>query len=200
MLSAIISNMEKLIVASNNKGKIAEIKTILGGLFDVRSMFEENINIEVEETGDTFEENALIKARAVYELTGCAVLSDDSGLIVDCLNGQPGVRSARYAGEQHDDDANNELVLKNMKGKKDRTARFVSVVALYKSPFEIITAQGCTEGEILEQKAGDKGFGYDPLFFSYDLNKSFGLASMSEKNSVSHRARALKNLLNKLNS
>lgn len=190
--------MDKLIVASNNKGKIAEIKALLSPWFFVSSLADEKIIIDVQETGSTFEENALIKAKAIYELTGVPSLSDDSGLIVDSLGGAPGVYSARYAGKQHDDEDNNSLLLKNLKGITDRKARFKSAVVLYKSPQEILTATGVTEGEILEKKDGSDGFGYDPLFYSYDLGKSFGRASMEEKNSVSHRARALHALIKEL--
>ncbi len=190
--------MEKLIVASNNKGKIKEIKALLSDVFEVRSLSDENIVCDPDETGKTFEENAVIKAKAVYELTGCATLADDSGLIVDCLGGAPGVYSARYAGEPSDDKKNNNLLLKNMQGEANRTARFESAVVLYKSPSEIISAHGVTEGYILTAESGNGGFGYDPLFFSFDLNKSFGDATADEKNAVSHRARALKELVRKL--
>lgn len=190
--------MEKLIVASNNKGKIAEIKSILGSFFHVVSLADEGIEIDVAETGDTFAENALIKAKTIYDLTRCATLSDDSGLLVDALNDAPGVYSARYAGAQHNDADNNALLLKNLTGVKNRNARFKSVIVLYRSPQNIITAEGFTEGEILYAPEGDGGFGYDCLFFSKDLNKSFGLATMEEKNKVSHRARALAQLRKQL--
>lgn len=190
--------MEKLIVASNNKGKIAEIKAILSDLYDVRSLKEENIVSDPEETGATFAENALIKAKAAHELTGAATLADDSGLIVDALGGAPGVQSARYSGKHGNDKANNKLLLKNLDGISDRTARFACAVALVKADGEVIEAEGYTEGEILYAEKGEGGFGYDPLFYSYDLEKSFGLASPEEKNSVSHRARALKALEKKV--
>ena len=190
--------MEKLIVASNNKGKIAEIKAILSDLYDVRSLKEENIVSDPEETGATFAENALIKAKAAHELTGAATLADDSGLIVDALGGAPGVQSARYSGKHGNDKANNKLLLKNLDGISDRTARFACAVALVKADGEVIEAEGYTEGEILYAEKGEGGFGYDPLFYSYDLEKSFGLASSEEKNSVSHRARALKALEKKV--
>ena len=186
--------MEKLIVASNNKGKISEIKALLSDLFDVRSLSDEGIVSEPEETGATFEENAVIKAKAVYMLTGCMTLADDSGLIVDCLGGAPGVYSARYAGDKSTDKENNELLLRNMEGKTYRSARFESAVALYRSENDVIITRGVTEGKILTQESGNGGFGYDPLF----LNKSFGDATAEEKNSVSHRARALRALAKRL--
>lgn len=190
--------MEKLIVASNNSGKITEIKELLSGLYEVRSLADENIVSDPEETGSTFEENAFIKAEAVYRLTGCACLADDSGLIVDVLDGAPGVYSARYAGEPSDSAKNNELLLANMEGKSDRTARFECAVVLYKSPEDVLTGVGTVEGRILDAPCGSGGFGYDPLFFCDDLQKSFGVASREEKNSVSHRARALKQLMEKV--
>lgn len=185
-------------MASNNSGKITEIKELLSGLYKVRSLADENIVSDPEETGSTFEENAFIKAEAVYRLTGCACLADDSGLIVDALDGAPGVYSARYAGEPSDSAKNNELLLANMEGKSDRTARFECAVVLYKSPEDVLTGVGTVEGRILDAPCGSGGFGYDPLFFCDDLQKSFGVASREEKNSVSHRARALKQLMEKV--
>ena len=190
--------MNKLIVASNNKAKIAEIKTILSDLFDVLSLKDEGIEIDPEETGTTFTENALIKARAVHELTGEAVLADDSGLIVDALGGAPGVLSARYAGGHGDSKANNELLLKNLSGVKDRRARFKCAIAFIASDGTETVTEGITEGEILQGLEGNGGFGYDPLFYSYDLKKSFGCASAEEKNAVSHRGRALAALAKKV--
>lgn len=189
--------MQKLIVASANKGKLREIKELLSDRYDIISMSDAGISVDIEETGETFEENALIKAKAVYALCGCPVISDDSGLVVYALNGEPGVYSARYAGEEHDDEKNNIKLLKNLSGISDRRAKFVSVVAFYDGKREI-TASGDVEGEILHEKRGSNGFGYDPLFYSTELKKSFGDASAEEKNAVSHRARAFKNLTEKL--
>ncbi len=183
--------MEKLIVASNNKAKIAEIKAILSDLYDVRSLKDEGVVSDPEETGATFAENALIKAKAAHDLTGAATLADDSGLVVDALGGAPGVHSARYSGTHGNDDANNKLLLKNLEGKENRKACFMCAIALIKSNGEIIEAEGRTDGEILFTEQGEGGFGYDPLFYSYDLQKSFGMANTTEKNAVSHRARAL---------
>lgn len=189
--------MQRLIVASANKGKLREIKELLSDKYDIISMSDAGINVDINETGSTFEENALIKAKAVYELCGCPVISDDSGLMVYALNGEPGVYSARYAGEEHDDEKNNLKLLKNLSDTADRRAKFVSVVAFYDGKREV-TAEGTVEGEILREKHGYNGFGYDPLFYSFELKKSFGEASAEEKNTVSHRARALKNLTEKL--
>ena len=125
--------MEKLIVASNNKAKIAEIKAILSDLYDVRSLKDEGVVSDPEETGATFAENALIKAKAAHDLTGAATLADDSGLVVDALGGAPGVHSARYSGTHGNDDANNKLLLKNLEGKENRKACFMCAIALIKS-------------------------------------------------------------------
>ena len=188
--------MEKLIVASNNKGKIREFKQILQG-YELLSLADCNINIDIEENGTTFEENAIIKAKAIYALTGCATIADDSGLMVDALDGAPGVYSARYAGEGHNDKANNEKLLKELAGKTNRSAKFVSAIA-YCDKNKTVVGLGEVKGVIMDKPQGDGGFGYDPLFFSVELNKGFGQATADEKNSVSHRARALKDLVSKL--
>ena len=189
----------KLVIASNNAHKIAEIKTIIGGFFEeIYSLKELSLEIDPEETGKTFEENALLKARAVTEATGMCALSDDSGLCVEALNGAPGVYSARYAGVGHDDGENNALLLRNLQGKTDRAAYFVSCVALTYPDGKEIIAVGRTYGSILTELKGNNGFGYDPLFYSDDLKKSFGEASAEEKNTVSHRGRALAALKEKL--
>ena len=189
--------MNRLIVASANKGKIREIKELLGDRYEIISMADAGINIDIEETGATFEENAAIKAKAIFALCGCPGISDDSDLIVDALNGEPGVYSARYAGNEHDDEKNNQKLLAKLKDKTDRSARFVSAVVYYDGK-TLISAEGRVEGKILTEKKGDNGFGYDPLFYSTELKKSFGEASAEEKNSVSHRARAFKSLMEKL--
>lgn len=189
--------MEKLIVASKNQAKIREVRDILQGIFEVVPMTEIGIDAEIEENGETFAENARIKARYVYAHTGFAALSDDSGLAVDALGGAPGVYSARYAGEHGNDAANNALLLRNMAGVADRSARFVCAVALVCDAGEWV-ATGTVEGHILTQAEGNGGFGYDPLFYCDELGKSFGTASPEEKNAVSHRSRALHALWNRL--
>lgn len=190
--------MQKLIVASSNKGKLSEIAEILKGKYEVLPMSEIGFFTDIEETGNTFEENSYIKAKAVFDFCHLPALADDSGLMVDCLGGAPGVYSARYAGEQHSTPLNNALLLKNMDGKLDRKAKFVSVVTLIKEDGSVITARGETFGSILTEPRGTNGFGYDPLFFSDDLGVSFGEASQEEKDKVSHRARALSALAEKL--
>ena len=188
----------RLVLASNNFGKLKELKAILGDRYDVYSMREMGVCVDVEETGETFEENALIKAQALMNITKCATLADDSGLCVDALNGRPGVYSARYCGVHGDDEANNDLLLKEMDGKADRTAHYGCVVALCRPGHEPMTAYGKCTGRILTERTGNGGFGYDPLFFSDDLQESFGTADPAAKNAISHRARAIQELLKKL--
>ncbi len=191
--------MEKIVVASGNRGKIREIKEIFRN-YDVISMREAGFDREIDETGSTFEENAVIKARAVSEALGCIALADDSGLCVDALGGAPGVFSARYAGGHGDDGANNALLLENMRSVPDekRGAYFESCVALCLKDGTVVTASGRTYGRILRAPDGEGGFGYDPVFFSGELGKSFGRASAEEKNAVSHRAKALAALAQKI--
>lgn len=182
----------KLVIASSNKGKIEEFKKILGEYYEILSLDEAGFFGEIEENGATFEENSYIKAKAVFDKTGIATLADDSGLVVPSLNGEPGVFSARYAGD-HDMKKNKKKLLDKIEGK-DRYAYFVCALTLLDEKGKICVS-GKTEGEILKEESGNGGFGYDPLFFSYDLKKSFALCSEDEKNSVSHRGRAVKELL-----
>ena len=191
--------MKELVVASGNKGKLDEIKFILGDKYKVVSMAEAGFVGDVEETGVTFYENALLKAKTVSLALSKDVLADDSGLMVDALDGAPGVYSARYAGEHGNDALNRKVLLENLKDKNDRKARFASSVVLYTVDGDVISGYGETEGEILREEVGSNGFGYDSLFLSYDLNKSFGVATKEEKNKVSHRYRALCDLKGKLN-
>lgn len=191
--------MEELIIASNNAHKIKEIKAILGNFFPrIISMREAGLDIEIEETGSTFKENALIKARTVSEITGKPCLADDSGLSVDCLFGAPGVYSARFAGEGHNDEDNIRKLLKEMANADDRRAHFNTTICLYYPSGSYLIAEGKAYGRILTEKRGENGFGYDPVFFSDELNKTFAEAGEQEKNSVSHRAKALLNLENML--
>ena len=150
--------------------------------------------MEIEEDGDTFYENALKKAREVSRLSGSPALADDSGLIVEHLGG-PGVYSARFAGYPCDHEKNNDLLLRKLKGIENRKARFVCCVVVYYPNGKIVKAKGETLGEITLERRGSGGFGYDPIFYSYDLKKTFGEATPQEKNSVSHRKRALEQLL-----
>lgn len=193
--------MEKLIVASNNKGKIKEIKEILKDVYEIVPMGEAGFNEEIEENGSTFFENALIKAKAVSEALGVNALADDSGLCVDALGGAPGIYSARFSGVHGDDAANRKKLLselKNLKNPDERKAKFVSSVVLYKRDGEVVSGMGETHGIIGFKEEGENGFGYDSLFVSDDLGKSFGVAIAEEKNAVSHRKRALIDLLRHL--
>lgn len=198
--ASVLFKKPRLVLASNNFGKLRELRAMLGDRFDVCSMREMGISVDVEENGETFEENALIKAEALMKLTGCATLADDSGLCVDALGGRPGVHSARYCGVHGDDEANNQLLLKELENVADenRTARYAAAVALCRPGHAPLLAHGSCEGRILREYAGEGGFGYDPLFYSSDLNMSFGLASAEAKNGISHRARAIAALIEKL--
>ena len=181
----------KLVAATNNKKKLKELKEILGQYFDcVLSLEEAGVVHETEEDGETFAENALKKAREAAQLTGMAAVADDSGLVVDALGGAPGVYSARYCGRHGDDEANLELVLKNMKGQECRTARFVCALAFVCGTDERVY-QGVMEGEICEQRAGSGGFGYDPIFFLPEYGCTSAELTASEKNAVSHRGKAI---------
>ena len=188
-----------IVVASNNKNKLREIREILGDKFEnIYSLSDLNIECDAEETAETFEGNALIKAKAVAEFAKIPALSDDSGVCVEYLGGAPGVHSARYSGVHGNDEANIDTLLKNLENADNRRASFVSSVVLYYPSGETVTGRGETFGEILFERDGNCGFGYDPIFYSYELQKSFGKATEAEKNSVSHRAKALKDLLSKL--
>ena len=191
--------MIELIAATNNANKLREFRQILGNDFKVMSLKEVGISVDVEEDADTFYGNALKKAKVISELTGKASLADDSGLIVDALDGAPGVYSARYGGEDGNDVLNRQKLLKEMDGISDRKARFHSTIVLYFPSGEVIRAEGNVEGEILYEETGDNGFGYDNLFYSIDLGESFGTATEEAKNGVSHRGRALQQLVEKLN-
>ncbi len=189
--------MKKIVFASHNKGKIKEVKAILSE-YEILSLADIGFFDDIEETGTTFEENSFIKAKAVYDFCHLPSLADDSGLCVDALGGAPGVYSARYAGEDGNDFKNRKLLLENMRGEKNRRAKFVTAATYIDENGAVTKAFGETHGSILFEETGLNGFGYDCLFFSDDLNKSFGLATESEKDGVSHRARAMKNLFDKL--
>jgi XTP/dITP diphosphohydrolase len=185
----------KLVVATGNAHKLREIADIFTS-FEVIGQKQAGYCEEVEETGKTFAENALLKARAATRALQCIALADDSGLCVPALDGAPGVRSARYAGEHGNDKKNRDLLLQNLQNKKDRSAYFVSAVALTFPDGKEIVVEGKTYGRILKEEVGTGGFGYDCIFQSDDLGKSFGEATSEEKNTVSHRYRALQALLN----
>lgn len=189
----------RIIVATKNENKIHEIREIFSPLgFEVISQTEAGIDIDVEETGDTFEKNARLKAQAVALVSDDYVLADDSGLCVDALDGAPGVRSARYAGEGASDAHKIIKLLGALEGKDNRRAKFVtSIVFIFPDGTEL-AANGEVYGKIGFEPMGDNGFGYDPIFISDELKKTFAEATMEEKNSVSHRGRALKALYDRL--
>lgn len=191
----------KLAIATNNAHKLEEIRAILGNSFDeLLSLKDLGIDVDVEETGTTLEENSLLKARTICNICGMPTLADDTGLMVDALDGAPGVYSARYAGEAHDDKANRLLLLKNLDGVENRRAHFATVITICYPNGDFITSNGRVEGSILHEERGSEGFGYDSLFYSDELKKTFAEASQQEKNSVSHRGRALTAMLEKINS
>ena len=185
----------KLLIASNNAHKVREIEEILAGYFDeMVTMREAGLDIDVVEDGRTFRENAVKKATEILEKSGYdAALADDTGLCVDALGGAPGVYSARYAGDGHDTDANNALLMENMKDVPDeqRTCRFTCCVALARKGRPVLAVEGKAEGMLLRAPAGENGFGYDPYFYYPPLHKSFAELTSEEKNSVSHRRAAL---------
>lgn len=192
--------MKRLVLASNNKGKIVEIKRLLEKFpIEVLSLNDIGIDIDVEEDGLTFEENAKKKSVEIYKVLiergekDFIVMSDDSGLEVDYLNGEPGVFSARYSGEHGNYKKNNEKLLKNLIGvkKENRKARFVCEIALVTDKSEYFNVKGYVNGIILEDECGEGGFGYDPLFLYEPLDKTFAEISIEEKNKISHRGIAL---------
>ena len=183
--------MEKLIVASNNKNKLKEFGAILGSRYEIVSMRDAGVDTDIEENGTTFEANALIKAEYVAKVTGCAAIADDSGLEVDALGGAPGVYSARYCGRHGDDEANNDLLLENLKDvPAPRTGRYVAAIVLVRPGKEPIIRRGTCDGEILFERRGQGGFGYDPLF-QCETGETFAEVSMETKNAISHRKRGI---------
>jgi XTP/dITP diphosphohydrolase len=182
----------RLYCATTNPGKLREFQMALENSFDVRSMPGLNTLAPCEETGATFEENAIQKALYYSKHCDGYLFVDDSGLEVDALGGAPGVYSARFAGTDASDDANNRLLLERMRGIEDRAARFVSVVALAKSGHLIQTFQGQVEGLLLDEPRGTNGFGYDPLFFYPPFGCTTGEAPLERKMEISHRAKALR--------
>lgn len=180
--------MKELILASNNAHKVEEIKSILED-YSILTLKDINYTEEIVEDGTTFEENALIKARTICKYSGKTAISDDSGLSVDLLDGRPGVYSARYSKEQTDE-KNIEKVLLELNGQKSK-AKFVSVIALVKPDGTELTFRGECHGEIIFEKRGTNGFGYDPIFYVPSLDKTFAELSANQKNSISHRKQSL---------
>lgn len=190
--------MNKVVLASSNAHKLKELQEILSAFdFQLISMADVGLaGLEIPEEGTTFEENSLHKARVVGLKTGYPAIADDSGLMVDWLDGAPGVYSARYAGEPKSDKANNAKLVEALRGvpEADRTAKFVTVITFYVDDNHVLTARGEVQGHILEEERGAGGFGYDPLFYVAALDKTFAELSSDEKNAISHRGRALQKL------
>jgi XTP/dITP diphosphohydrolase len=182
----------RLVLATHNAGKVAELRRILAG-FDVELLDASDVDLpDVDETGATFTANALLKARAGAAACGLPCLADDSGLVVDALGGDPGVRSARYAGPHGDDAANLRLVLERMAGRDDRTARFVCVAALASPDGREWTAEGVVEGRLTEAPRGEGGFGYDPIFVPDGDDRTTAEMPPAEKDVISHRGQAFR--------
>lgn len=184
--------MKSIILASNNKDKVKEVKEILKG-YDIISMKEAGIDVDIEENGTTFEENALIKARAIMKLTGQITMADDSGLEIDYLNKAPGVYSARFMGHDTSYDIKNKALIQKLEGVKgsDRSGRFVCAIAVCFPDGSEIVKRGTMEGLIAEEIKGDNGFGYDPIVYLPEYGKTSGELAPEEKNKISHRGKAL---------
>ena len=192
---------QRIIFATGNKNKMIEIRQILGDLgWDILSMKEAGISLDIEENGTTFEENAIIKAEAVAKCCKDIVLADDSGLEIDYLNKEPGIYSARYAGEDTPYEIKNQMLLSRLEGvpKEERTARFVCAIAAAVPGRETIVVRGTIEGYIGYEPAGENGFGYDPIFYVPDLDCSTAELSPEDKNARSHRGNALRAMRDKL--
>lgn len=188
--------MKQVVIATKNKGKAKDFEALFGPLgYEVVTMFEVAPDMEIEETGTTFEENAVLKAETLSKVLNTIVIADDSGLAVDALNGEPGVYSARYAGD-HDDEANIDKVLENLQQieAEKRTARFCCALAIAGPDMTTTTVFGTCEGMILRKKLGTGGFGYDPIFFVPSLNRSMAELTPGEKGSISHRGIAIRKL------
>jgi len=192
----VIGKKPRLVAATKNFGKLKELKALLGDRFDVMTMAEAGVDVDPEETGETFAENAVIKAEALLKETNCASVADDSGLVVDALGGAPGVYSARYIGVHGDDEGNNDKLLRELKDvPAPRTGRFACAIALARPGRETVVCEGFCEGKIAFERKGTGGFGYDPLFECDQLNgKTFAEATAEEKNQISHRANAIRAL------
>ena len=184
--------MKSIILASNNKDKVKEVKEILKG-YDIISMKEAGIDVDIEEHGTTFEENALIKSRAIMKLTGQITMADDSGLEIDYLNKAPGVYSARFMGHDTSYDIKNKALIQKLEGVKgsDRSGRFVCAIAVCFPDGREIVKRGTMEGLIAEEIKGDNGFGYDPIVYLPEYGRTSGELAPEEKNKISHRGKAL---------
>ncbi|AYX89568.1 XTP/dITP diphosphatase [Staphylococcus cohnii] len=185
--------MEDIVIASNNKGKINDFRVIFPD-YNVIGISELIEGFDVEETGDTFEENAKLKSEAAAQALNKRVIADDSGLEVFALNGEPGIYSARYAGETKDDNANIEKLLTKLGDETDRSAQFVCVISMSAPGEDTVQFKGTVQGEITLNKIGEHGFGYDPIFFVEDKNKTMAQLTAEEKGQISHRGKAIEQL------
>lgn len=183
----------KLVFATNNRHKLDEVRAIVGDKIEILSLNDIGCHDDIPETADTLQGNALIKARYIYEKYGTDCFADDTGLEVETLGGEPGVYSARYAGEECDSEANMKKLLHNLTGKKNRNAQFRTVIALIIGGEEKLF-NGIVKGSITEEKRGDSGFGYDPIFIPEGFSESFAQMGSDQKNSISHRYRATRQL------
>ena len=193
--------IDKIIFATGNEGKMREVRLILQDLgFPVLSMKEAGVSLDIEENGTTFAENAMIKARAVWEKTGGIVLADDSGLVVDYLGGEPGVYSARYLGEDTSYEIKNQAIIDRLADAKEeeRTARFVSAIAAVLPDGSELVTEGTVEGLIAHEPAGNGGFGYDPIFYLPEYGVTSAEIPIEKKNEISHRGKALEAMKIKL--
>lgn len=186
--------MTTLVFATNNKHKLEEVQALMGDKFQLKTLEEVGCFEDIPETGNTFEANASQKSRFIYEKFGLSCFSDDSGLEVDALNGEPGVFSARYSGSR-DSETNLQLVLDKLQGKAERSARFRCVISLILNGQEYFF-DGSVEGEITKERSGNAGFGYDPIFRPNGFDVTFADMNSGEKNSISHRGKAIEQLVN----
>lgn len=188
--------MKSVVIATNNSGKIAEFEQFFSARnTNVRSLKDFAELPEIVEDGATFEDNAVKKAWTLGRYLNQIVIADDSGLQVDALAGSPGIYSARYAGPEKDDQANNQKLLTELKGAQNRGAQFICVIAVYFPNGTVKTVRGSVEGEIAEELSGTEGFGYDPLFYYQPYKKTFAHLTKDEKNRISHRAKALEKMI-----
>ena len=184
----------RVIIATNNQNKVREIKSVFNNKnIEFKTLHEIGCDDEIVEDGNTFSENAIIKAKYISKKYNCIAISDDSGLEVEALSGAPGIYSARYAGTHNDSD-NNELLIKNLKGIKNRKANYTCSICVYYPNDEYVISEGKVYGTIIDEARGENGFGYDPHFFIEEFNKTFAEVSLDKKNTISHRAKALRGL------
>ena len=184
----------KLIFATHNKNKLKEVKSLVPSSIELLSLDEINFNDDIEETADTIEGNAILKAKTIYEKTGINCFADDSGLLVDALNGAPGVYSARYAGDKKNDEANMQKLLHELATTENRNAHFKTVIALIIEGKEYLF-EGIINGKIISEKKGNDGFGYDPIFVPDGYTETFAQMNSETKNAISHRGIALKKMI-----